>query len=287
MISIIICSKNIKLFSDLSENISKTIGCEFEIIRIKNYDNKFSIFSAYNKGFNDSTGKFIVFVHEDVIFHTKNWGNILFDLFENDSKIGLIGIAGSKIKTKNISGWWDSPEESWVMNLIQHDNGKVKNLNIGFQGKNYEEVAVIDGVFMAIRINSFINYFDESLNGFHCYDHNLSINSIISGYKNIVTNQILVEHFSIGNQNECWYANSYIFHKKYSRYLPIKIGSFKYYNLDGIENINIEKVLNNMIRYNMVYKTFVVWFIYLLQNPFNLFHLKYFLKLGKKHLFKL
>jgi glycosyltransferase involved in cell wall biosynthesis len=72
MISIIICSRNLGIDPKLSTNITSTIGCEYELIVIDNSQNKYSIFQAYNIGIEKSTSEIICFVHEDVLFHSKD-----------------------------------------------------------------------------------------------------------------------------------------------------------------------------------------------------------------------
>ena len=104
-ISIIICSKNGFLEDELVENIKTTIGSEYEIIVIDNSKNKYSIFEAYNIGIKNSIFPYLLFVHEDVLFHSQSWGEILISYFNNDLKLGLIGIAGSKTKEKIPSTW--------------------------------------------------------------------------------------------------------------------------------------------------------------------------------------
>ena len=44
MISIIICSRTERINYDLSENIKKSVGCDYELIIIDNSENKYSIF---------------------------------------------------------------------------------------------------------------------------------------------------------------------------------------------------------------------------------------------------
>ena len=83
MISIIICSRNLGIDPKLSTNITSTIGCECELIVIDNSQNKYSIFQAYNIGIEKSTSEIICFVHGDVLFHSKDWGKKLIEIFEN------------------------------------------------------------------------------------------------------------------------------------------------------------------------------------------------------------
>src|SRR5690606_937543 len=95
------------------------------------------------------------------------------DIFETNPKVGLLGIAGGKVKTKMPSPWWDGGGNA--LRIVQHYKSKPKELwNKGFNSSDVVEVAAIDGVFMVMRKDKNIR-FDERLKGFHNYDVNLSI----------------------------------------------------------------------------------------------------------------
>ena len=97
MISIIICSRNKFLNDILAKNIQDTIGVVYEIILIDNSDNIYSIFSAYNEGINRSQYPYICFIHEDIMFRTSRWGNLICESFKSDQTIGMIGVIGSSV----------------------------------------------------------------------------------------------------------------------------------------------------------------------------------------------
>jgi hypothetical protein len=110
-------------------------------------------------GIQKSRFEFLCFIHDDIFIHTKNWGNVIEDIFVADHKIGLIGVAGSKIKSKMPSPWWNCPESQRIINVIQHYNHKDKeNIISGFDGNSNIEVSVIDGVFMAARKKEMIKF---------------------------------------------------------------------------------------------------------------------------------
>lgn len=221
MISIIICSRKEGISPELSANIATTIGCEYELIVIDNSANKYSIFEAYNKGIKESQSTILCFMHDDILFHSNNWGTTLLEIFAADNKIGLVGVAGSKAKTKAPSGWWNTPQELKQVNIIQHiETGEVERWEYGLENTLLAEVVAIDGVFMAARRDKSIS-FDTALKGFHNYDLNISLEYKAKGYKIMVTKAIDLEHFSSGNINKAWYEATQIFHNKYQHYLPL------------------------------------------------------------------
>lgn len=220
-LSIIICSRTGKLESELEENLYETAGCEFELIVIDNSSNQYSIFQAYNEGIHKSTTPFLVFLHDDIHFHTNGWGPILINLLEKNLELALIGVAGSRIRTKVPAAWWENAEEHLVVNIIQNrpesDDRKLRNT--GFKNNRLEEVKMIDGVFMGLRKMEGIG-FDEEAIGFHNYDFNLCMEVLKKGLNIAVTNEILVEHFSSGSIDATWIKTAHQFNKKYKKLLP-------------------------------------------------------------------
>lgn len=201
MISVIVCSLDENLFNRFSESLAKTIGVAYEIIRIENQREKLPIAKAYNKGAIQASYDFLVFVHEDVVFHTANWGHLLIHYFYTLENPGLLGIAGSSYLPLSPSGWWILEKRYRHFNLIAgglYDNQK-RIMSSG--DKKVKKVYLLDGVFLAIEKCKFSNVkFDESLDGFHGYDTSISRRvSLLNN--NYFVPDLLIQHFSFGNIN--------------------------------------------------------------------------------------
>ena len=69
--------------------------------------------------------------------------------------------------------------------------------------------------------------------GFHNYDLNIAIETKNKNYKICVTNQILIEHFSIGNLNKEWVQSIISTHKYYSKYLPMSTNNIMDVNAEA------------------------------------------------------
>lgn len=282
MYSIIICSRTQTISSDLFENIKNTVGCEYELVVIDNSENAYSIFEAYNIGIEKSKGAFICFIHDDIFIHTKGWGKSIDRIFNEDAQIGLIGVAGAKSKTKMPSAWWDCPEDQKVINIIQHfPNQDKEKWEFGFENGQNTTVVAIDGVFMAARKDDKI-HFNENLIGFHNYDLNISFEYLKNGYKILVTNEILVEHFSLGTLNESWYKSTSIFHKLYKNYLPIAVNvEYKNEKLKKTEfkfgQIFIVKLIEQKLYYDAIYW----WFEMFKLKPKAKYHYRFWKRILK------
>jgi glycosyltransferase involved in cell wall biosynthesis len=236
MISIIICSRTETLPSAFIENIEYTVGAEHELIVIDNSKNNYSIFEAYNLGIKKSKGEFLCFIHADVLLHTKNWGTILQSIFKANDKIGLIGIAGAKVKTRMVSPWWNCHENQQVINIIQHGTSyDPEKAMIGFDEGSETEVAVVDGVFMVLK-KSISIMFNENMEGYHNYDLNISFECKKRGYQIMVTNKILLEHYSSGTLNKDWAVSAYKTHKIYKSILPLQVRPHIINNSDEVRN---------------------------------------------------
>jgi glycosyltransferase involved in cell wall biosynthesis len=279
MISIIICSREKTISKTLQDNLHTTVGCEYELIVIDNSENKYSIFEAYNLGINKSSGEILCFLHDDILIHTQNWGIVIANIFNSNSAIGLVGVAGSKIKTKMPSAWWDCENSCKRMNLIQHfASGEIKDWQIGWNNETMEEVVAIDGVFMMARKVEGIK-FNEELNGFHNYDLNLSFEYIKNGFEIMVTKDILIEHFSIGKLDESWYNSTLRIHKMYKKILPLS--TLISYDFKKQEFKNGSRFTTNLMSFKLKRQAFNLWIKLICFKPISKFHfefIKIFLK---------
>ena len=248
MISIIICSRHPDISASLRENIKETIGVEYEIIAVDNSNNEYSIFSAYNKGFSQSQFPCLCFLHEDVLFRTKNWGiNLVRHLAGENT--GIVGVAGGKIMTKVPASWAVGGR---CIHIIQHLKNKKATLAEVKDPPNFAgnrlPVVLLDGVFLAMRKDLFdVVRFDETIPGFHGYDFDISAQAVIAGYNNYVVYDILLEHFSEGNRDAAYYVNLTNIHKKWENKLPL----FSYDEPDQIRSdidLTEAKILGKFIR---------------------------------------
>lgn len=270
MLSIIICSRTQAISKDLSENIKKTVGCDYELVVIDNSEHTYCIFEAYNLGIERSKGDYLCFMHDDILFHTQDWGSVIRNIFGKDQKIGLIGVAGAKYKTKMPSTWWDTPEKLKVMNLIQHfKNGNIENQSFGFNSNSLQEVVTIDGVFMALRKQTNI-VFSSYLKGFHNYDMNLCFECNKIGYKIVVTNEILLEHFSTGTIDNAWVDSTYTIHSVYNNMLPLS--SIGNQEIKKFEIENAKRFIRLCIKYNRRKAAFSTWNKFVVMHPLSKFH---------------
>lgn len=277
MLSIVICSRKQNPDKEFLKNIEETVGCEHELIIVDNSKNDYSIFQAYNYGIDRSTGTILCFMHDDIQIHTLGWGKIAGNLFQEQPDVALLGIAGSKLKTKMPSAWWDCPEDFKFLYLIQHlHNGENVKWERGFENKSESEVALIDGVFMLMRKETGIR-FNENLKGFHNYDMNISLEAFKKGYRILVTSKILIEHFSMGKIDKDWVQSSLEFQKLYGRNLPLNVGEAVTPELlHKLEVDNGMNFINRLLEAGYKKEAFYFWRKLFFLKPFSRIHVKLF-----------
>jgi hypothetical protein len=269
-ISIIICSRYRDVKNELKNNINKTIGTDYELIVIDNFEGEYSIFSAYNEGAKRAEYPFLCFMHDDIMFHTSGWGlKVLQHL--KDPKVGIIGIAGSHYAPRMPGSHW-SCSGITSCNVIHNIKGEISNeLWTYFDSNKISKQAVIlDGLWLCISRETMnkIKFDNITFSGYHYYDSDICLQSKKMNYENIIVLDIKIEHFSLGNRDKSWLSNSIIFFKKWGKDLPIS----------SIELTKSEKVLANysnardfleqIFRNDSQLQYFIrIWFYYLQCNP--------------------
>ena len=268
-ISIIVCSKDKDQALFFSENVRATVGCDFQLICIDNSRTEYSIFQAYNMGISEARNNIIVFVHEDVLFHTRNWGMLVSELFSNNPEFGLFGVAGANLKTRIPSGWWDCPKNNKFLHLIQHfPNGNAKEEDIGFESSGIKNAVVVDGVFLALR-NDMGLKFNEDFKGFHGYDLNIGFEVLKKGFKIGITNSILLEHYSYGQQNPEWMEAMVKIHHFYRNLLPLSLNGA---SLEKQEIGNCRKFMMKCREAGRKKWFYYYWFKLIFLKPVPKFH---------------
>jgi hypothetical protein len=242
MISIVICHRNERYLATITENIKNTIGVNYELIVIDNCKNIYSIFEAYNIGVSKSNYDIICFSHEDVLFHTVNWGQNVVNHFK-DETIGMLGVVGGNVFPKSPSPWWSNEiVNDHLLNIIQHWQGSISKLKYHqilskkdneIITKTYNnpfnqlitDAVVLDGLWFCIRKELFdsnlIHFDSDTFKGFHCYDSDISLQVIHQQKRVCVIYDNLIEHFQQGTINKSWFESVILLNRKWRTHLPV------------------------------------------------------------------
>ena len=224
MLSIIICSRQSALPDYTSNNIRETIGCDYELIIVDNSSGDHNIFSAYNEGLKKTHGEFLCFMHEDVVFHSVNWGIKVESVFADHPETGMIGIVGGQFIPDTPCSYWEGGCS--VGEMIQGSiggDGKYQSVREGKKVMELTDVVAIDGFWMCLRRDLFSKVYrdDKTYDGFHCYDIDISMQVWESGYKVQIVPDILIEHKSLGNTDSVYLEQNQRFYEKWKDSLPV------------------------------------------------------------------
>jgi hypothetical protein len=253
-ISIIICSKSKIALNRVTQNITDTIGCVFELIHEDNNENNSSLSSVYNRLQKIAQYPFVIFLHEDVLFYSQNWGFVVQKIL-SCKETGLLGLSGSIYKSKFPSVWSSSLQSGYRISGEQFEL-------ISVQDSLCNKVAVIDGCFIAARKNVIETHsFDENLNGFHGYDIDISL-EIGKHYDVVVAKDINFTHLSNGIQNLDWLLSSIYIHNKWKNHLPIFVKKISKASIEVNDYLAAQNVYN--VIYNLRYSAALLLKYYLL-----------------------
>lgn len=223
MISVVICSVNPQLAAQVKRNINETIGVPFQLLLIENNEGN-GICAVYNRGASKAEYEIICFVHEDVLFNTKNWGYVVVKHFEADETLAALGIAGSKGKTKTPSGWSTGLPDFDCCNILHINKaGKEHKIYANPDRANLlQEVVTLDGVFICTRKELWAaSPFDEKLlRGFHLYDLDFSFR-LSKQNRVAVCYEIDLIHLTEGGDfGNNWVDYTLLWHKNNEANLP-------------------------------------------------------------------
>lgn len=227
MLSLIICSRTPRISEELEKNIAETIGCEYELVVIDNSKNEYSIFSAYNEGVRRSKGDILCFMHDDILYKTTGWGTKVEKMLEDES-IGIVGVIGSYVMTKDY-GYWDMMQP-YVTGRVPYGNNRdfeaVNDGNYYYDENCSPEVVAVDGMWFCMpkRIFTDIMFDEVTYSGFHFYDMDICMHSLMAGYKNEIMRNIDIFHYCYPQYNYQYTQSMKKFFAKWNDKLPIYKG---------------------------------------------------------------
>lgn len=220
--SIIVCSVKPEMAKALSDNIRSTIGVEYEMIIFDNRQAGKGICAVYNECAERAAGEYLLFVHEDVAFHTEGWGRVIGEKLSERS-CGVIGFAGSAAKYGYDYGWQGVKHFTHKNYIIgcKHKGGKVRQ---SAHTQDFMPVVCLDGMCLFVRKEVWVEcrFDDDIFRGFHSYDTDFTTHTHSAGYTNYVCHSVRFEHFSLGSFSVAWYESVKLYLAKWGVSLPMR-----------------------------------------------------------------
>lgn len=283
MISIIICTAQLDKLVNIENNISSTIGVEFELVIIDNSKSEYDIFQAYNIAVKRSKFPTLCFMHDDIVYHSKDWGKEVENYFKLPST-GMIGVGGTRFLSSIPTIWWAGGHKyhnvksgTVCHNSIDTNRDDLSESNyniINPENSTHTKVVVLDGLWFCIRKEIFLHAkFDENYySGFHFYDLDISMQINKLKYNIFCVFNIKLEHISASKLNKGWVENCIKFYSKWGTVFPISTVNIPFKQFVYI-NFNSLRISCNIFKCNDV--KFPLF--YLLRNGHFSKLLKYFI----------
>lgn len=199
MISIFFSSKNVddNYIKHISEN---SVLKNVEIKGINN-PGKYSLAEVYNKCIEEAKYDIVLLIHDDLIL-SKGFDKKILNHFKNNPDYGILGLAGTNIVPKS-GMWWENPRH--IVGRVWHQHeGKVFESRYSPIKDRIVEVAIIDGLFIALDKNKIKYGFDERLEGYHFYDLAFCLLNSKGGVKIGIIPDLKTTHKSIGAVGDEW-----------------------------------------------------------------------------------
>lgn len=251
MFSLLVCSVNPTYLAQVQASVGQTLGVAHEWIVWDNRKENKGLCAVYNHLAAQAKFSYLVFLHEDLVFKTADWGQVLLQHFEQHTNTALIGVAGGRYKTRLYSGWYTGLPHYDFIHVTHSDQGREYNLHVpATWPQPFMPAVVLDGLFMACRKSAWkASPFDEQLlKGFHFYDIDFSLR-IAQQHAVMITNQIELIHLTKGGDyGEVWAQEAIRYHKARNNMLPFAAGNVDQqkadkavaiYWLDWLKNFSI------------------------------------------------
>ena len=224
MISIIVCSIRPEQAKALEQNIAATIGVPHEFVAYDNRGTGKGICEVYNECAERAKYDLLCFVHEDVVFHTNGWGEILADRLTMPG-CGVVGFAGGTAKLPYPYGWQSIRNFTRKNYIRGAQKGKKASLRSSGSGAEYDKVVTLDGMALCVckDVWSKVRFDNVLFTGFHSYDTDFTTAVYDAGYCNYVCNTIVFEHLSQGSFSKEWYGSVQLYLKKWGGKLPMYV----------------------------------------------------------------
>ncbi len=204
------------------DHLTKTSGLkDIEVIEVIN-NGEFSLAKVYNDLIDKSKFNICVCVHDDIQLES-GWGKKLLKDFSSNPDAAIIGKAGT-VKMPESGTYWENMQTDMV-GCVTHkigDENPYKS-EYSIDPGSMIEVVTIDGLFMAFDKTKIVERFDETIPGFHFYDHGFCIPNWLKGVKIFVSFSFNIQHASGGITNDQFEKNRIRFIMKYSDVLPLSV----------------------------------------------------------------
>lgn len=240
-IAFITCVNNEEEFAESVYYINRIYvpeGYEIDVIAVREAP---SMTAGYNAAMKSSDAKYKIYLHQDTFIINRNFILDIIEIFQEDSKIGMLGCVGCDNLPLD-----EKPVVSWNTGMVYHNCTPSK-----FIGKNeiagkFRKVDVCDGLLLATQYD--VEWREDLFDGWDFYDISQCFEIKRAGY-DVVT---------VYQENPwCYHDNAYSKFKKYDEYykkFTVEYQDMKAFYIKERSEITAEyEVLKEAVRNDLRY----------------------------------
>lgn len=134
---------------------------------------------GYNYAMSNTNAKYKIYLHQDVLITYKDFIMDVLNIFSNNPKLGMLGVAGSTKLDENCI-WWRSNVVAQIMDNSTTPNFIIKIQDMDFESQ-YQKVECIDGLLMITQYD--VVWRDDVFKAWHFYDISQSFEFRKQGYE--------------------------------------------------------------------------------------------------------
>lgn len=217
IISVIICSRDARKFSLVASMYRRLLSpTASEIIHIPDAR---SMAEGYNRGFERSSGRILLFSHDDVAVLAPDFETRLRGHME---KFDVLGVAGT---TRLVGPAWHAAGYPYIFGQVAHATAEPTPFAVTVYGtprRSAGGIQALDGLFFAAHRHVFerVGFDAERFDGFHLYDVDFTFRAHLAGFRLGVAGDLHVFHASAGNFDSEWSRYAARFVHKHGPRLP-------------------------------------------------------------------
>lgn len=209
-ISVLICSIDPARFHNVVASYrARFAGWKLDIVGV--HDAR-SLAEGYNRAAARARGDILIFSHDDIELVTADFAPRLVAHLERYDGLGIAG--ASQVRGPRIEDAGPRARHGHVLHPPPPERKGALLMVAGFQAPVCENIALLDGVFIAVRRHVWeTTRFDaDRYDGFHLYDLDFSRRASRAGARFAVPADLTLLHASQGRYGEAWrrYARRFV-----------------------------------------------------------------------------
>lgn len=179
-ICFIICTNDTDYFTECERylrELSIPDGFSTEVVPIENAP---SMTAGYNRGMKQSDARYKVYLHQDVFILNRNFIADTLQIFQQNNKIGMIGMVGTKRLPENVCMWTTPLRTGALRSCVLNTVDDYFDLPVS-PAKGFSYVQAVDGLLLMTQYD--IPWREDLDLGWDFYDISQSLEFSRQGYR--------------------------------------------------------------------------------------------------------